>query len=293
LSGVRTYDYSIPQIPGTPGQQMKVMGKDFVATTGGWVPTSGLTPDQIKNLNTPTIPQNFNFKTGTLNPDLNNGIPWVITVDKNRNINGEGILPGGSKLPEVNFPPQVSKPESFGGVMPTPPVKLDPIGGIIATPPVKLDPIGGKLPVFDRLSRDSNGGIIFAEKTVQDLIVGSKPGPKTSGPTNQYIRPPEGFVGANADFDALGLDGIKPAGDGKRIGTLPDGRTVIVRPNSSKKNGVDGMATLEVQPLKGVSNREAEKFRYPSPILKEYKKPEAVSQDTFVNILAWLYSFMY
>jgi len=82
-------------------------------------------------------------------------------------------------------------------------------------------------------------------RSVDDLIKGSKLGGKTKGRTRQFDRS-GGFGQANKDFDALGPINVKdidtPFGSGRR-GTLPDGRSVNVRPGSS--NG--GPSTLEIQ----------------------------------------------
>lgn len=53
-----------------------------------------------------------------------------------------------------------------------------------------------------------------------------------------------GFDKANGDFDALGLSGVSDKGNGVRVGTLPDGRTVVVRPDSD--NG-RGPPTIDIQ----------------------------------------------
>lgn len=80
---------------------------------------------------------------------------------------------------------------------------------------------------------------------VSDLINGSTPGRTTSGRTTLYLRG-GGFAQANADFDALNPSGVRTisvsSGGAGRVGTLPDGRTVIVRETSS-----DGTPTLEIQ----------------------------------------------
>jgi hypothetical protein len=72
-------------------------------------------------------------------------------------------------------------------------------------------------------------------------IPGTKPGKKTRGPTDQ--REKEGNVDtANGDFDNLDLSDVRDIPGIGRVGTLPDGRTVIIRPDSS-----DGRPTIEIQ----------------------------------------------
>jgi RHS repeat-associated protein len=70
---------------------------------------------------------------------------------------------------------------------------------------------------------------------------GASPGRETKGPTKQHEKPgamPE----ANADFDMANPSGVQSKGNGIRVGQLSDGRTIIVRPNSS-----DGRPTVEVR----------------------------------------------
>jgi hypothetical protein len=57
---------------------------------------------------------------------------------------------------------------------------------------------------------------------------------------------------ANKDFDKINPSGVRVLPDRGKIGTLPDGRTVVVRPNST-----DGRPTLEIQ-----SGKNRVKVRY-------------------------------
>jgi len=81
--------------------------------------------------------------------------------------------------------------------------------------------------------------------TVDDLIAGSRPGRRTMGRTRQFERHGD-FSQANADFDALGPTNVERyPNTGRRVGRLPDGRTVVVRPGSGR--GGRGAPTLEIQ----------------------------------------------
>ncbi len=90
--------------------------------------------------------------------------------------------------------------------------------------------------------------------TVDDLIATSSKGEQTTGRSRLYERP-GGIDEANKDFDNLSPSDVKDINNNRvtgRVGTLPDGRTVIVRDGSS-----DGRPTLEVQ-----SGKNKIKFRY-------------------------------
>ena len=82
-------------------------------------------------------------------------------------------------------------------------------------------------------------------------IPGVTPGRKTRGPSDIYTKP-GGFDTANGDFDALSPNGVSDKGGGIRVGTLDDGRTIVVRPDST-----DGSPTIEIQ-----SGRNKTKVRY-------------------------------
>ncbi|MCP4600000.1 MAG: hypothetical protein GY847_05585, partial [Proteobacteria bacterium] len=83
-------------------------------------------------------------------------------------------------------------------------------------------------------------GVVAA--TFEQLLEDTEPGRKTSGKTKQYEK--EGGVReANEDFDSIVVqESIKPREDGIRTGMTPDGRSVIVRPDST-----EGRPTLEIQ----------------------------------------------
>jgi len=100
------------------------------------------------------------------------------------------------------------------------------------------DASGGGGPAVRRVPQTPVGG------TVDDLIAGSRRGRQTMGRTRQFDRH-GGVSQANADFDALGPRDVRSIPNGGRVGTLPDGRTVVVRPSSGR--GGSGPPTLEVQ----------------------------------------------
>jgi hypothetical protein len=67
------------------------------------------------------------------------------------------------------------------------------------------------------------------------------PGRPTNGKTQQFEKP-GGIQEANSDFDKAKPQKISDKGNGIRVGQLPDGRTIVVRPNST-----DGRPTVEVR----------------------------------------------
>ena len=72
-------------------------------------------------------------------------------------------------------------------------------------------------------------------------IPGTSPGRPTRGPTDQREKPGD-YGTANDDFDNLSPTDVRDNPRGGRIGTLPDGRKIIVRPNSK-----EGRPTVEIQ----------------------------------------------
>jgi RHS repeat-associated protein len=88
--------------------------------------------------------------------------------------------------------------------------------------------------------------------TVKDPPVpGATPGRETKGRTTQWDKG-GGMDEANRDFDAKGPKDVVPLPDGGRRGTLPDGRQINVRPDSSGK-----VPTLEIQ-----DGKNRDKVRY-------------------------------
>jgi RHS repeat-associated protein len=82
-------------------------------------------------------------------------------------------------------------------------------------------------------------------------VPGATPGRDTKGRSEQWEKP--GDMGdANKDFDDKAPQDVRPMPDGGRMGVLPDGRRINVRPNSS-----DGRPTLEIQ-----SGKNRVKVRY-------------------------------
>lgn len=77
------------------------------------------------------------------------------------------------------------------------------------------------------------------------------PGRVTSGRSAQWDKAGT-FEDANKDFDNLNPTDVKTLDGGKRIGTLSDGRTIVVRPKSSS-----GDPTIEIQ-----NDKYADKVRY-------------------------------
>jgi len=66
-------------------------------------------------------------------------------------------------------------------------------------------------------------------------------GRETKGRTEQWEKP-GGMNEADKDFDSKNPTNARPLPNGGRVGKLPDGRTIVVRPTST-----DGRPTLEIQ----------------------------------------------
>ncbi len=83
---------------------------------------------------------------------------------------------------------------------------------------------------------------VYAVPSGDPPVPGVTPGRPTSGRLSQW-ESSGGFDQANEDFDGLNPSDVKDYGNGVRVGVLPDGRTVVVRPTSSG----DKRPTLEIQ----------------------------------------------
>lgn len=83
-------------------------------------------------------------------------------------------------------------------------------------------------------------------KSIEDILKDTSPGRETSGKAKQYIKSGS-YDDAIQDFNDVGTVGIKNiVGKEGKVGTLPDGRSINVRLESS-----DRRPTLEIQPLGG------------------------------------------
>jgi len=95
------------------------------------------------------------------------------------------------------------------------------------------------------------GNLFGVKKSLDDIIKKSTPLPKKGGGTQQY-KNSGGFNQANKDFDSLRLENIRSislhGGDVGRVGLLPDGRKVVVRPRGSlNRLDFNSQPTLEIQ----------------------------------------------
>ena len=97
----------------------------------------------------------------------------------------------------------------------------------------------------------SSGG---TNSGVKAPVSGATQGDDTGRGTRIWTKP-GGLDEANKDFDKMNPSNVANKGNGVRVGTLEDGRRVIVRPNSS-----DGRPTIEIQRPNG--RRADDKIRY-------------------------------
>jgi len=81
----------------------------------------------------------------------------------------------------------------------------------------------------------------FSQRQDDCPIPGTTPEGTTKGNTRIEKKPGD-FGTANGDFDNQWPGGVSDKGGGIRVGTLEDGRTIIVRPNSK-----EGSPTIEIQ----------------------------------------------
>lgn len=114
------------------------------------------------------------------------------------------------------------------------------------------------LSLVDRIitvTKDTAGKMVdyILTATGDTPVPGATPGRETKGRTTQWEKP-GGMPEADRDFDNLRPSDVRDLPNGGRVGQLPDGRTIIVRPDSS-----DGRPTLEIQ-----NGKNKEKVRYGS-----------------------------
>lgn len=144
-----------------------------------------------------------------------------------------------------------SRPPQYGG----PHLGGSSIGSVLAAP--SMGPINHVTsPLLTSIALSPGVWFEFlrqlSQKQDECLIPGTTPERRTKGNTN--IESKQGnFDTANGDFDALSPGDVSDKGGGVRVGTLDDGRTIIVRPVSS-----DGSPTIEIQS----GNRTRVKVRY-------------------------------
>jgi hypothetical protein len=84
------------------------------------------------------------------------------------------------------------------------------------------------------------GNILNSDKN-ENPIPGTTPGNETNGRSRIFVKP-GGYDDAIKDFNGLNPTNVRPIPKGGLTGTLPDGRSVNVRPGSS-----DGRPTIEIQ----------------------------------------------
>jgi RHS repeat-associated protein len=82
-------------------------------------------------------------------------------------------------------------------------------------------------------------------------VAGATPGRETKGRSKQWEKP-GGAQAADDDFDSKNPTDVQSIPGGGRRGTLPNGDTIVVRPNST-----DGRPTVEIQ-----SGKNRIKIRY-------------------------------
>ena len=88
------------------------------------------------------------------------------------------------------------------------------------------------------------GDILLAAATASAVLKGKKKDEKASGATKIY-RGRGGYKEAQKDFDKLNEGDTKTYPNGTKVGQLPDGTRINVRPGSSNVSG--NKPTLEIQ----------------------------------------------
>ena len=130
------------------------------------------------------------------------------------------------------------------------------VGAGAAENAVRHNALGGLVKVIQALEQYvKKKSLAKKERSVDDIISGSKPGRPTKGKTTQYERAGD-FDQANRDFDSLGVKNVKDINTAygpSRSSNLSDGRKVTVRPGST-----DGHPTLEIRR----PNKVGQEIRY-------------------------------
>ncbi len=155
---------------------------------------------------------------------------------------------GGAQLDQDGYP---IADAAYGG----PYIGAEPIGGFPTAPsPTLLIPAISTLMTSAALSPGMWLEMLkqLSQKQDECPIPGTTPENRTKGSTNIESKQ-GGFDTANSDFDDLSPSDVSSKGGGIRVGTLDDGRTITVRPNSS-----DGSPTIEIRS----GNRTRVKVRY-------------------------------
>lgn len=117
--------------------------------------------------------------------------------------------------------------------------------------------LGGLAGLIAILNGSDDGGTQTVESPIPDAVPHPTE-PRTGSGTRQWVKPGD-FGTAVDDFDNLNPTNVRPITGGKgaggKVGILPDGRTINVRPNSDS-----GEPTIEIGGTPGV--RKPDKVRY-------------------------------
>ena len=235
-------DYTVPQVYGEPGWRMTLYGKEFIYTETGWQLVELLPVETIQRSEKKLFDKQCALQEEAKQPPAVDD--FVVVGEAGMTQNGiwcnvgDKLLRRGVTLNEDGHHIDWYEPN----------VSID---------DKKID--------WQRKEKANDKNEKKSGKTIEDILEGAKPGKNTHGPSRIYGKPGS-FDDANNDFNDLGLTGVVDLGGGKRAGTLPDGRTVVVRPGSAgkrdqetgKTNG-DGPPTLEIQ---GQSSNGDIKIRY-------------------------------
>jgi hypothetical protein len=122
---------------------------------------------------------------------------------------------------------------------------VDPLG-LYGCPDCHAQDIQNALDAFDNMFNKANA----PEPPVPDATFDD-----TSRTGTRIWKKPGTFDDANNDFDSSGATDVQDKGKGVRVGKLPNGDKIIVRPNST-----DGEPTIEIQRPDGKKSKD--KVRY-------------------------------